>query len=230
MIAAGYVFTTDMANACYVAVSEHLAAGGYSYLLVDRGRGTVATCLFARFHEERRYLDETLTFFQRHVGLRWREAKRFGGTGNFQRVEQAATHNRLYAGEAAGFQDALFGFGLRYALVSGHLAGSTSGSPDAYTRAWRGRLRALNATSVLNRWLYARLGDRGRQLVLKHAVAGRDPRRLLQRIYAPVHWKAAVARWLPSPPLLRAEHARADCDCTWCRCHRGHHAVAEDVG
>ena len=152
-----------MADGCYVAIAERLSPGGYSYLLVDKGRGTIAACLFDRFHDERLYLESTVAFFKCKVGLQWRAEKRFGGTGNYHCVERAVVGNRLYAGEAAEFQDALFGFGLRYALLSGHLAGGADGSALAYEEAWRHRLSGLNAASLLNRWIYARLGDRGRQ-------------------------------------------------------------------
>ncbi|GMR14797.1 MAG: NAD(P)/FAD-dependent oxidoreductase [Gammaproteobacteria bacterium] len=220
VIAAGYVFETDMADGCYAAISNRLAPGGYSYLLIDKGRGTVATCMFERFHDERQCLAATVDFFEREVGLRWRTRQRYGGSGNFQRVDRAVIGERRYVGESAGFQDALFGFGLRYAFLSGHLAGSIDGPASAYEQAWVARLAGLNAASVCNRWLYERLGDRGRRAVLGRAVAGRDPRRLLQRIYSPKRWKTALARWLPNTPLLSAGNQPANCDCTWCRCHR----------
>ncbi|MFQ6004467.1 MAG: NAD(P)/FAD-dependent oxidoreductase [Woeseia sp.] len=226
-IAAGYVFETDMADGCYAAVGTRLARDGYSYLLVDQGRGTVASCLFSGFHDERRYVENTLEFFKRAAGLRWDRARRFGGSGNFDHVQSAVIGNRLYVGEAAGFQDALFGFGLRYAILSGYLAGRSDGTADAYERAWRSRLGGLNASSLFNRRLYRWLGDPGRQAVINHVIPGRDARLLLQRIYAPARWKAAAARWLPGKPLLRVEHARSGCNCTWCRCQHGHRASAE---
>jgi len=228
VIAAGYVFETDMANGCYVAVADALAPAGYSYLLVDRGRGTVAACLFEHFHEERRVLDATVAFFRREAGLSWQKAVHFGGTGNFQRVTHGVSGDRLYAGESAGFQDALFGFGLRYALVSGHLAGCCRGNPDRYEQAWSKELTGLNAASLLNRWFYARLRDRGRRMVIRYWVAGQDPRRALQRVYAPRAWKSRLAQWLPETPLTPAGGAKSGCECTWCRCHRDHRGSRPD--
>jgi len=46
----------------------------------------------------------------------------FGGFGNLYTGQAVRKGRLLYTGEAAGFQDALFGFGLRYAMLSGHLA------------------------------------------------------------------------------------------------------------
>lgn len=220
VIAVGYVFDTDMTNGCYVTVGDQFAPAGYSYLLIDQGRGTVATCLFDRFHDERQYLDATVAFFEREVGLRWHTAKRFGGSGNYRRVEHTVMGNRCYVGEAAGFQDALFGFGLRYALISGSLAGRGGGLTSEYEQAWKKFLGGLNAASVFNRWFYTRIGDRGRRMVLKRAVAGRDPRVLLKRIYAPRPWKVTLSRHVAQPSTLTTAHSREDCDCTWCRCRR----------
>lgn len=230
VIAAGYVFETDMANGCYATVSDRLAPAGYSYLLIDQGRGTVATCLFRGFHDERRYLDATIDFFQREVGLRWHSARRFGGSGNVARVTTARIGDKRYVGEAAGFQDALFGFGLRYALTSGYFAGRSIAEGVDYDQAWQSRLAGLNSASLFNRWLYERLGDWGRRAFVKHAVAGRDPRELLNRIYTPTSWKTAMSGWLPSQPRLRTERAPPGCDCTWCRCHRDARTAIESGG
>lgn len=220
VIATGYVFETDMADGCYAVVADDLAPAGYSYLLVDQGRGTVATCLFEQFHDERHFLEETVMFFRREVGLRWHKAQRFGGSGNFQRVSSAVIGDRMYAGESAGFQDALFGFGLRYALLSGHLAGRAGRSSGVYERSWPVHLAGMSAASIFNRWLYVRLGDRGRRMVLRRLVAGRDPCRLLQRVYAPTWWKSSLARWLPDQQVLVSQDLKSGCDCTWCRCQR----------
>lgn len=220
VIAAGYVFETDMPNGCYVAVADTLAPAGYSYLLIDGGRGTVATCLFRGFHDERHYLDATVDFFTSRVGLRWTAARRFGGSGNVARVTHTVMGNRCYVGEAAGFQDALFGFGLRYALNSGVFAGQSKAQGGGYDRLWQTSLSGLNASGLCNRWAYERLGDRGRKWVFRRGIAGRDPRRLLHKLYAPARWKTLVAGRLSRRPVLAYEHLREACDCTWCRCAR----------
>lgn len=231
VIAAGYIFETDMANGCYAAISDRLAPSGYSYLLVEGGRGTVAACLFGDFHQERLYVERTVAFFRDSAGLRWVRAQRFGGTGNFGQVRAATRGPHLYAGEAAAFQDALFGFGLRYALVSGHLAGRAvaRGRPEEFGPEWQARLAALNSAGLANRWLYRRLGEPGRQLILAHLVARRDSRRVLGRLYRPARWKRALARLILARPSLPPERSSPDCDCTWCRCQR-ERPLAEAAG
>lgn len=219
IIAVGYTFTTDMADGCYAALSEALAPGGYAYLLVHAGRGTVASCLFRDFHQEKVYLQRVVEFFQRHAGLRWSQAAPFGGSGNVS-VEPAIRADAvLYAGESAGFQDALFGFGVRYALLSGHFAAQAwlAGSMASYDARSRARIRDYVCAGIANRRIYGLLGDRGYRFVLRHLVAGRDPRRLLKQVYRPSAIKVSLGK-VAAPRRLTQRMAMPGCDCTWCRC------------
>lgn len=221
VIAVGHTFSTDMADGYYVALSEALAPAGYAYLLVHRGAGTVAVCLYRDFHHEKRHLERTLEFFSRQVGLRLSDPRPFGGSGSAFAEVRLASGLHFHAGESAGLQDPLFGFGLRYALLSGHFAAQAwlAGSAELYERLWRARLRDHIRAGAVNRRLYEWLGDGGRRWLVKHLVAGRDPRRILARIYRPGRIKAALGALLVHP---RSESGvRAGCDCTWCRCRAG---------
>lgn len=221
-IAAGYLFETDMADAAYAALSDELAPKGYAYLLICNGRGTLASCLFDDFHRERDYVERCRVFFEEHTGVRLKNPRRFGGGGNFSLPRRAHKGTILYAGEAAGFQDPLFGFGMRWALLSGAAAGHAiaSGEIAMYEAFWKRRLRDYYQTSATNRWLYAQLGNRGyRTMLHRHADAG-DIREFMHRAYAPRLWK----RLLYKAVLGYREHSvltvEDGCDCTWCRCRR----------
>ncbi len=221
-IAAGYLFDTDMADGIYAVISDELAPKGYAYLLINQGHGTLASCLFEDFHNERMYVDRCIEFFDRHIGLRMENPRRFGGTGNFSLPKTARKGNILYAGEAAGFQDPLFGFGIRWALLSGAAAGQAlaTGDPGQYEKTWKQRLRPYHKTAATNRWFYERLGNRGYRLTLQHFPKGGDVRDWVHRAYAPRLWKRAwyhLAASRRTTPLLNPHE---DCDCTWCRCKR----------
>ena len=221
-IVAGYLFDTDMADGIYLAVSDELAPKGYAYLLINQGRGTVATCLFVDFHNERRYLERSIDFFDNQVGLRMYNQRRFGGGGNFSLPRTARKGNILYAGEAAGFQDPLFGFGIRWALLSGAAAGRAlaTGNPGQYDQVWKRRMRPYQQTAATNRWIYERLGNRGYSFALRQFPKDGDGRDRLHRSYTPRWWKRGWYHITASgrvKPLLKL---RTDCDCTWCRCER----------
>lgn len=222
-IAVGYTFETDRADAAFSVVSEALAPKGYSYLLIARGRGTLASCLFADFHQEKKYLERTVEFFQRKAGLEMRQARPFGGYGNVFSAAEPRKGKLLYVGEAAGFQDALFGFGMRFALLSGYLAARAwlEGKPEVYDRLWQRRLGGLLKRSVVNRYFYEKLGDRGYALLLRDAGRSPDARDWLHRYYVSGRLKLLflpLARWrLAGKPELIVGCIEG-CDCTWCRC------------
>lgn len=190
-IAVGYVFTTNAADGAYAVVSNALAPFGYAYLLVCGGRGTIASCMFAGFRNERRYLERTVDFFDRAVGVRMREPRRFGGVGSMDARPTLRRGRVLFAGEAAGLQDCLFGFGIRMALLSGHYAGAAyaSGDLDAYAPACRARLTPLVRAAAVNRLLYLAGGARGYRRLIARVARAPDARDWLRRYYGGTWWK-----------------------------------------
>lgn len=221
-IAVGYLFETDMADGAYAVVSDRLAAKGYAYLLIWDGRGTLASCLFADFHNESRYLERCVEFFTEKVGVKMQNPRRFGGSGNFFLPRSARKGGILYAGEAAGFQDPLFGFGMRSAILSGAAAGRAlvSGKPEAYEQYWNKRLRPYQQTAATNRWFYNRLGDKGYRAIMRSLKEGQDAAQRLEHAYAPRWWKRILYYLYISKhftPLLKPHEG---CDCTWCRCQK----------
>jgi flavin-dependent dehydrogenase len=221
-VAVGYTFETDMADAVFGAISESMAPKGYSYLLVHGGRGTIAACLFADFHNEKVYVERTLDFFRARTGVKMKSAQRFGGTGNFTAPRTARRGNLLFAGEAAGFQDAFWGFGMRYALVSGYLAAQAllRNQFDTYDKIWKRRFGGILHTSIVNRYLFEKLDERGVSWLFGRVDRARDPRELLRKQYNAAFWKSLL-----SPIARRAVRKRAlsecaieGCSCTWCRC------------
>ncbi|MFV1973881.1 MAG: NAD(P)/FAD-dependent oxidoreductase [Thiohalobacterales bacterium] len=221
-IAAGYLFDTDMADGIYAAISDELAPKGYAYLLINQGHGTLASCLFNDFHNEREYVERCVAFFDKHVGLRMDNPHRFGGSGNFSLPKTARKGNILYAGEAAGFQDPLFGFGIRWALLSGAAAGRAlaAGDPRQYEKIWKRRLRSYHQTAATNRWFYDRLGNRGYRLTLQHFPKNGDVRNWVRHAYTPRLWKRAWYHLVAARRYTPLLNPHEDCDCTWCRCNR----------
>jgi flavin-dependent dehydrogenase len=222
VIAVGYVFQTSMPDGIFTAFSDELAPKGYSYLAVHAGRGTVASCLFEDFHSEKTRLARTVEFFERRAGLRMQAPRFFGGTGNFGYPSTARQGSILFAGEAAGFQDDLWGFGIRHAVLSGSLAARAwiDGRVESYDRLWRRRLGGLLKASAVNRRIFAALGDRGYPRLLARLAAQKDPRIWLRKRYAGTLAKALAFSLLRriSPPTRDVVCPREGCDCTWCRC------------
>lgn len=184
-IAAGYVFKTDMPDGNWICFDDSLAPNGYSYLLVHGGRGTVASCMFRGFKQKADYVERTVAVFRDRVGLAMREARPFTGFGSFRLSRTGTRGGHPVIGEQAGFQDALLGFGMRYAFRSGILAARSLLEGIDYTRLWREELLPRLRASQSNRFLFEVVGDRGRRWLLAHRVNGGDTRVLLRRLYRP---------------------------------------------
>jgi len=63
----------------------------------------------------------------------------FGSLRSFDIPKSAIINNSLIIGEAAGFQDELFRFGMRYAILSGYFAAKSIIEGLNYDNLWQGR-------------------------------------------------------------------------------------------
>lgn len=184
MVAAGMTFETPSEDRAVVALDDSLAPKGYAYLLVHGGLGTLATVLYRDYRKANACLERTVDFFRDKTGLRTKNEKRFGAFGNFFIRESNVREGRLYAGESAGFQDCLWGFGLRYALRSGYLAAKSIIEGSGYDALWKKELLPTLETSLLNRFLFETFGHAGYRY-LAGRFAGGDPCGYLRRQYNP---------------------------------------------
>ncbi len=219
-IAVGYHFETDMEEGYWVICDDELAPRGYAYLLVMNGRGTVKSCMFSGFKRERHYVQRTVEAFQRLAGLEMRNPGMHGGCGNFRIPRSACAGPHPMVGEQAGFQDTLWGFGMRLAISSGVLAARSLLNGENYDRLWQRELKPQIETSVVNRAFYTLSGSLGYSWFLKHFLNGSDVRETLRRQYQPSRGKRLLYPW--ARRRYRSQRSdvscdHVDCNCIWCR-------------
>jgi len=218
-IAAGYLFETDMPDGNWVAFNNALAPLGYAYLLIHDGRGTLASCMFTGFKRQADYVARTVEFFSEKVGLRMRDPRPFGGFANFRLPRTAVQGGHLVVGEQAGFQDALAGFGMRYALRSGILAARSLIEAQDYTQLWRNELLPLLRTGAANRFIFNTLGERGWRWALR-GLSRSDTATKLFRLYQPsllTRLVFPIAYWKYRAPLRDPSCDHVACGCVWCQ-------------
>jgi len=194
-IAVGYHFETDMENGFWVICDDNLAPQGYAYLLVLNGKGMIKSCMFSGFKDKRQYIERTIAAFKRLTRLQMINPTPHGGIVNFHIPVRAINHHHPIIGEQAGFQDALWGFGMRYAITSGVMAANCLMNSDDYDAKWQRDLKHLMQVSVVNRAIYSRLGNRGYRYMLDYLSRNRDARETLQYHYNSVWWKTLLWPW-----------------------------------
>ena len=193
-ISAGYHFSTEMDDGYWVICDDNLAPKGYSYLLIMDGVGTVKSCIFEDFKQEKLYVKRTVEAFEKLVNLKMINPKFHGGIGNFYVPETAYAGRHPIIGEQAGFQDTLWGFGMRLVISSGQLAAQSLITGENYDTLWHRDLKPQMEASIVNRCLFALLGNRGYGWFLR-AQSHRDVREELRKQYQSSMFKRALHPW-----------------------------------
>ncbi len=192
-IAVGYHFDTNMPNGFWVICDNRLAPQGYAYLLVMDGKGTVKSCMFTGFKQQALYVERTVNAFERLTGMKMSNPRPHGGVGCFKIPFSAFSGPHPVAGEQAGFQDTLWGFGMRVAITSGILAARSLLEDDSYDARWRQTLESPMRSSLVNRVVYGRLGNVGYRWLLHYLEDRPDIRRLLRHQYGPSRIKRLLS-------------------------------------
>lgn len=227
-IAVGYVFETSTQDGSWLVIDSRLAPLGYAYLLVHDGRGTVASCMFTGFKAQAKYVEQTVSFFRQRLGLEMREPRPFGGFANFRLPQTALQGGHPVIGEQAGFQDALAGFGMRYAFRSGVLAAESIINGTDYKGLWRRDLLPALRAGVVNRFLFNVIGETGRRAAMRRLSRG-DTRLVLRRFYGPSRSSRLLfpVAWLGYRAALRDRSCdHVACRCVWCQYQAGLDATA----
>jgi flavin-dependent dehydrogenase len=160
-VAFGEIFETPYPNHVAFHFNDKLAPGAYAYLIVIDGIGLICTCLWRKQQKSGRFLNETIEWYDQHYPeLKRKPIKRVGGKGDFTINREYTVDGRHYVGEAGGLQDFMWGFGMRYAITSGVFAAKDLLGEVTYDEEVRKHILPSVKTSVSNRWLMNRVGNR----------------------------------------------------------------------
>lgn len=187
-IAIGMTFTTSLPDTAAGVFDDEIAPTSYAYLLVHNGYGTMATLLYSGFDSHKRYFRKMKDFFTSCYNLDIRNEKPFASYGNFFLRNNRVLPDRLYVGESAGFQDYLWGFGMRYAFLSGSMAAQSIMDGANYDLLWKKQLKPMLQTSIVNRYLVEMLGNTAYRYLTRKLVAC-DACEYLRRHYNYSLWK-----------------------------------------
>ncbi len=223
VIAKGVLFKTTMADTAAVILDDNLAPKGYAYLLVYNGRATMATCMFREFKRERECFERTVEAFKRALpSLDMADEREFGGYGNFFLDKPVYENGKYYIGEAAGMQDCLWGFGMRYAMLSGYFAADCFVGGKDYAAVLKSELLPMQRVSLANRFIFERFGNIGYSGFVRWLTNGNAIEKV-GRQYNPSFLKTLLyplARWRYKSRLVDKGCHGEGCACVWCRCRK----------
>ncbi|MGH9457175.1 MAG: NAD(P)-binding protein [Thermoanaerobaculia bacterium] len=192
-------FTSDDEERVEVYFDHRLSPGGYSYLFILDGVATFGCAIVSDFKRIDDYFDASLARAQEIRPVNVDRDRRTGYSYmNFHLKTTGLANGRPVVGEAGGFQDYLFGLGIRYALTSGWLAGRAVLEGRSFDELWAAELGAKQRTSLVNRFLYERGGNAGLAGFVRRAARARDFNAYLASWHRDVWWKRLAE------PLVRS--------------------------
>lgn len=150
----GLIFNTNLPNMAVGIFHDDLAYLGYSYLLIADGYGCICTVVFKDFHRLNSCFEKTIACAKRFANINLDDAKPVGGVGSFVLNHPVTLKKSLLVGEAAGFQDLLWGFGIRTAITSGHLAAQSLLTGENYAQLIEKDLQPALKASLVNRYMW----------------------------------------------------------------------------
>jgi flavin-dependent dehydrogenase len=218
-IAKEIAFRTRVEDRIEVIFDPDLAPGGYAYFFVLDGWATLGLALLKGYGRLEAQFERTVARFQRLAPFPIENPRPGYSYMNFFLHPSSERGGKVYAGEAGGFQDYLFGLGNRYALVSGHLAARSLLENVPFDSLWKERFSSAMRSSLAARLLYETLGRHGLRLFVWRSSRA-DFREFLHSWARPSWWRLLL-RPLAERVFGKAENCAHKIDCSWCRPREG---------
>ena len=205
-LSTGVRFRTDLGDLVCGLVDPRIAPRAYAYFVVVDGEATLGVVLTERFRDARRLLDRAIAAYQRHYAFSVARPVHWGGQGGDRR-SFAEGRRGLVIGEAGGYADFLWGFGIRLAILSGHLAGRSIAEGTDWQAIAERELRPIVRASLANRWFYDRLPSIGHVALVRAFTRSRDVSERVSRWYRPRRLHALARVKLPGDAQPQATGA-----------------------
>lgn len=165
-ITKGIIFKTDSSDKAIMLLNNNVAFKGYSYLLITKGYGCMATVVFDELNRINSCFEKTKEFFENEFKLDIKSPKELSGIGNFSLRNIFAKDGKLYVGEAAGLQDFLFGYGMRYAITSGYFAAKSIISKKDYKKIVEKKFKNKLRAGFVNRYIFEKIIDKNSSIII----------------------------------------------------------------
>lgn len=192
----GVRFKTNLSNDIRVLFDPEIAPGAYAYMVVHNRDGVICTVFTKEVRAKksgREFIQDATRAFQSNGPFEMQHDQLFG---NYLIAPIITNHQKIIAGEAAGFQDVCWGFGMRLAMLSGYLAAQSLIRKNNYWEAVRGEILPCVATTAFNRLLLENSTKLLPRLLLQWMGKSKDPANVLRMIYKPYCFKTCLFKLL----------------------------------
>ena len=209
------VFDTNINNTFRVILDNNITPRGFSYLFVINNKGTIGSAILRNFSQISGFTTKAVNRFQEIVKFEMSNPKEHVFYVDFYLAKSAKVKNTLITGEAAGFQDYLFGIGIMRAITSGYLAAKSIIENTDYDNLWKSHFAEKMKMSIVNRFLYEIKGNIGNTLFNK-SVQNLDFKEFGYKLYQPNLFKKFIFPFIKIIWKNYSNCTHGD-NCHWCR-------------
>ncbi|WP_414468394.1 NAD(P)/FAD-dependent oxidoreductase [Methanobacterium sp. ACI-7] len=167
-IVKGITFKTGLEDTGVMLFNDEAAFKGYSYFFTTKGYGCMSTVLLDNFNTINTCFKRTEEFFSNMLDFDVEKREKCGGVGCFTMKKRFKEGNKLFVGEAAGLQDFLWGFGIRYAVTSGYLAARSIITGEDYEKMINAKFGAKLKAGIVNRYFWEKMSKTNYSFILNN--------------------------------------------------------------
>ena len=193
-ICTGILFPCELHDHSYLLFDNDLSDKFYSYFVANDHVGEIVSINPVGYKDHLNRLDKTVERFEKILSIKIEKiTEKFSAPLSFDARKQAFVNNQYFVGEAAGFQDALMGFGMLYAFISGYLAAKSIIEDIDYQQLLDQEIMKPIRVSAVNRVLFEKFTNQGYERLIKvlnsqnpvirKFKGGRTLRQFLKKIY-----------------------------------------------
>jgi len=167
-IATGIKFKLKHLDRNICILDNNLSLKVYSYFIVNDNIGEIVCINPVGIKDCKSRLGMTVKIFEKVLNTKIKNIEEnFSGIVNFDFMHKAKINNQYFLGEAAGFQDCLFGFGMVYAFKSGYCAAKSIIEDTDYNELWKKDFLKYLKISSNNRKVYEKLSNKNFEELIK---------------------------------------------------------------
>ena len=193
-ICTAILFPCQLHDHSYLLFDNDLSDKFYSYFVANDQVGEIVSINPVGYKDHLKRLDKTVARFEKILSIKIETiTERFAAPLNFDALNPAFVNNQYLVGEAAGFQDALMGFGMLYAFKSGYLAAKSIIEDMDYQQLINNEIMKPINISVINRVLFEKFTNQGyerlinilnsQNTIIRAFKGGRTLRQFLRKLY-----------------------------------------------
>lgn len=179
----GITFKTDLPDQTHLFLNNSLTKTGYGYLIIWNGNATLSVAYKKEDDKDKNILDKLIEICQNNLEIKIpEENQKFGSYGSFDiNQPKIDKSGKLYIGEAGGFQDYLFGFGMNSAIQSAYFAIKSLVSSQNFIENIDNNIMPHMKASLVNRYFYEKLNEKNKYKICKILSESKDPLTILKK-------------------------------------------------